>query len=199
SCFPPIAYIHLLLTSKPSIIDLGEHYVKQRYFNRYKLAGPNGVETLIVPVQNTHQKTPVKDIKISYSNNWQKIHLRTIETIYNKSPYYIHYKDVITKIFHIEHKFLIDLNNYVLDNILKLANINFNPIFSFQYIESEDIIDLRDAFNPKKIDISKTLIFPEYYQVFSYKSGFIPNMSFLDILLNIGPDVFKYLMTIKKI
>ena len=34
---------------------------------------------------------------------------------------------------------------------------------------------------------------PEYIQVFSSKYGFIPNLSILDLLFNLGPETLSYL------
>jgi len=39
----------------------------------------------------------------------------------------------------------------------------------------------------------KTPSFPAYTQVFSNKYGFIPNLSVVDVLFNLGPETEAYL------
>ncbi len=197
ACFPPVSYVYYLINSKYTVIDVGEHYIKQTYRNRYKLAGANGIQTMVVPVVNTHKKTSVKDIKISYETNWQKIHLKTIETNYNKSPFYLYYKDYINTFFYKKYIYLFDLNKDILDKILNLININKNIEYSFEYSSNADSYnDYRNFFNPRKPDISEHLIFKNYEQVFSLKYGFSKNLSILDVIFNSGPDTSAYLATI---
>ena len=54
--------------------------------------------------------------------------------------------------------------------------------------------DLREAFSPKKAFENDS--FPEYYQVFSTKFPFAPDLSVLDLVFNEGPDAATYLKQI---
>lgn len=195
--------MYYLFNSKHAIIDLGENYVRQTFRNRYKLAGPNGIQELIIPVVNTHQKTPVKDIMISYNTKWQKLHLKTIETIYNKSPFYIYYKDYFDNFFIEKYDTLANFNRSFIELIIKLLNLNVNIFFSDTYINVDEVYnnynDLRNSFNPKVNDVSEKLFFPEYTQVFSEKNNFIKNISIIDVLFNLGPDFLKYTNSIKSL
>ena len=38
----------------------------------------------------------------------------------------------------------------------------------------------------------------EYYQVFSYKHGFLPDLSIIDLIFNMGPESVLYLQDIYK-
>ena len=51
--------------------------------------------------------------------------------------------------------------------------------------------DFREAFSPKTIPDSS--LFPEYYQVFSTKFPFTPDLSILDLIFNEGPEAMNYL------
>jgi hypothetical protein len=56
-------------------------------------------------------------------------------------------------------------------------------------------LDLRDAIQSKSKrlqDLEKDIIRP-YYQVFDRKYGFLPNLSILDLLFNMGPESILYL------
>lgn len=53
---------------------------------------------------------------------------------------------------------------------------------------STEIIDLRSAINPKHPDEDADFVARRYYQVYERKHGFLPNLSILDLLFNMGPE-----------
>ena len=54
--------------------------------------------------------------------------------------------------------------------------------------------DYRYKISPK---IKSELKFPPYPQVFEDRFGFVPNLSILDLLFNLGPEALNYLKSIK--
>jgi hypothetical protein len=46
----------------------------------------------------------------------------------------------------------------------------------------------------KEVVIQDEQSFPPYQQVFMDKTGFQPNMSCLDLLMNMGPDSSRYIL-----
>ena len=53
---------------------------------------------------------------------------------------------------------------------------------------SSNPIDLRSAINPKHPDEDADFVARRYYQVYERKHGFLPNLSILDLLFNMGPE-----------
>lgn len=69
------------------------------------------------------------------------------------------------------------------------------PINTDEEIAQNKMIDLRQILQPKaSLDsrLTEKIIKP-YYQVFERKFGFIPNLSILDLLFNMGPESVLYL------
>jgi len=68
--------------------------------------------------------------------------------------------------------------------------------FDYQIIMYDDIkLDiLSSLISTKKVIKSE---FKTYIQVFRNKYGFIPNLSILDVLFNLGPETKKYLNNTK--
>ena len=189
--FPCISYMARLLNEKEPVIEVCDTYHKQTYGNRCKVMTANGVESLSVPVVKVNgNHTMTKDVIISYKEHWQQIHRRCLESAYKAAPYFDHYYDSLRPIFDTRFERLIDLNDAALKTILKMLKVDKEIVHTTDYIhEAEN--DLREAFSPKSIPDPK--LFPEYYQVFSTKFPFAPDLSILDLLFNEGPGSTSHL------
>lgn len=74
------------------------------------------------------------------------------------------------------------------------ADISLTDAFSRDYPEG----DFRSVIQPKYKGPSLLETYKKektYFQVFSPKSGFVPNLSILDLLSNEGPEAVTYLRT----
>jgi len=191
--FPPVQYFAEILRAGTIIIENSESYSKQNYRNRCNIYSANGILPLSVPVERgSFHKVDIKYLKIDYSRKWQKNHIRAIKSAYNSSAFYEFYSDEIKALIESGHKYLVDLNSTILDSMLSLLEIDtalgFSKIFKKEY--GAGCRDMREEITPKKpIDIKAA----EYFQVFSPKHGFIPNLSILDLLFNMGPESVSYL------
>jgi hypothetical protein len=130
-------------------LDTEEIFIKQTFRNRTKILSSQGLQLLTVPVvKKNGQKT--KDVKIFNDIKWQRNHLRTLETCYNNSPFFIHYLDEIRLIFDKNFVFLNDLNEmflFFLVNKIKKVNINYVPTFNFHNISHKDLSVIDMLFN----------------------------------------------------
>ncbi len=192
SYLPPISYMMEVLRSDESDEILWEAYetfTKQTYRNHCSILGPNGRQTLTVPVVKVNgNHTLVRDIRISDQQPWQKIHWRSIEAAYNKSPFFIYYRDSFNPFYLKPFRFLLDLNQGLMEVILTSLRSN-RPVrctnFFIGYQNSPDIV--------KIISKKSQFLNPEYHQVFQERSGFFPDLSIIDCLFNLGPETALYL------
>src|ERR1700722_15070530 len=93
-----------------------ESFQKMSFRNRCVITGANGNIILSIPLQNgREQKTLMKDVKISEALHWQKGHLKTIESCYNRSPWFEFYKDELHELYSRQFGFLLDWNLSCLD------------------------------------------------------------------------------------
>jgi hypothetical protein len=194
---PPIAFFASVLKAKTIIVEQHENYIKQTYRNRCYILTANGILPLSIPVNKVDgNHTLIKDIRISYINNWQTNHWRAIESAYNKSPFFLYYRDDLEKFYTQSYELLIDYNTELLRFILKKLGISTVINFTDDFLpidQSEN--DERYSIHPK---LSKgNIIYPHYYQVFEEKHGFIPNVSIIDLLFNEGPESKYYLENLK--
>lgn len=194
SCyFGSIAY-YAMLAQQPVIVDLNENYRKQTYRTRCDVYGANGLLSLSVPVVRPHmQKTTVKDIKLRYDEQWRNVHWRSLTSAYRRSPYFEYYEDLIAPIFEEQFTFLHELNNAAHQFACEALQMQFDITFADEYVE--DGIDYRGEFKPSKNSINK-INMPRYLQVFEDKAGFLPNLSVLDLIFNLGPASAQYLQSL---
>ena len=183
----PIKYYAILLQAKNCSVEYHEHFVKQSIRNRCVIYGANGRLRLTIPKERKgSSKTIISEIKISYKDDWQKLHWNAIKSAYNSSPFFEYYSNELEVFYQQKESNLIVFNNKLQEVILDLLQEEKNSIPTFEYLHSGNFTDLRNndfkEANPEK-----------YNQVFMEKYGFIPNLSILDLLFNLGPESSDYL------
>lgn len=194
SYFPPVWYFAILARSTEVILELHETYPKQTLRNRCEIYSANGLLGLSVPVERPDgNHTPVNRILISRNRTWQLQHIRAIESAYNSSPFYIYYKDDILEFFtEPAPELLVDHNQRIIEHMNKIIGISPQFEFSRDYEkEPADLSDLRHL--TSKGEKEALPLLPQYAQVFIERSGFLPNLSILDLLFNLGPDTRDFL------
>ena len=193
----PVQYFSKLVNYEKVYIDYFEHYSKQSYRNRCVILSANNTLSLSIPVMKSiSPKMVTKDVCIDYGKRWMQIHSRALESAYRSSPFYMYYWDEVHEIYNKKHKYLIDLNEDLLFTILKLLNIQVNINFTTGYKKVPCTFDdFSEKIHPKaRIKKPDEHFIPKkYYQVFESKFGFIPNLSIIDLLFNMGPESYEIL------
>ncbi len=190
---PPVEYFMQLIKWKSNIlIEKEENFPKQTYRNRANIYSPDGVLILTVPVmKGSKNHTKVKDVKISYDFDWQRLHWLSLQACYRRSAYFEYYEDELSVFYHNKFNFLFDYNEQLLQFICKGIKIkiqyNYTESYQFPYL---GIADFRESIHPKK---ETNLIVKPYFQVFEDRNGFVPNLSIVDLLFNQGPQSLQYL------
>lgn len=195
---PPISYMTHLIEFQDIYIEQYETYRKQSFRNRVEFMSANGKFRFSIPVAKIDgNHTLTKDIKLVYHENWAVILWRSLEAAYNSSPFFLFYKDNLRDILFTKQQNLLDLNTNILRLILKWLGIEINIQFTSTFKKQiADGFDFRNTFQPKSGQTN--LFFNEYLQVFSDKYGFIPDLSIIDLLFNLGPSSLPYLKNIRK-
>lgn len=182
-----IAYYKALKNADEALIEINDHYEKQSYRNRAEIYGANGKLKLILPLERRGTRTPMKNIKLDNSQNWQKLHWRSLESAYRSSPYFEYYERHFEPFYSQSYENLIDFNRDLFEKITTLLEIDTPVSYTEKYEKEYDgYEDLREIIHPK-VDHPKNSIDFEYMQVFDMKYGFIPNLSILDLMFNEGP------------
>ena len=194
--FPNVQYFSKIVSTEDVIIEVHENYQKQSYRNRCQIYSANGLINLTLPIiKGRSLGIKVKDIKIEYQMNWQKNHFKSIESAYRHSPFYEFLIDDLAIFFEKKEKYLLDFNMKILLVLLEQIGIDKAPTRSKSYLKpvnSES--NWRSLIHPKLGYISDSKFTPEpYSQNFDEKNGFLPNLSIIDTLFQLGPETRQYL------
>lgn len=189
--FGPVQWFQKLHRYDRCLIERYDNYVKQTYRNRCVIAATGGPQTLTVPIERYDgSKCLMRDIRISDHGAWRHVHWNAIVSSYGESPFFDYYADDILPFFERRWKYLYDFNLDITHTVCSLLDIR--PVIepTFDYIRTEDVAadDFRDSIRPKHPLPDAAFEPRPYYQVYSRKHGFLPNLSILDLLFNEGPE-----------
>ena len=193
--FPDILTTAAMVQSEQILFEVCDNYQKQSYRNRMYIGTANGRLLLNIPVKHTgtggHKKTA--DAQIESSFLWQRQHWRSLVIAYRTSPFFEFYEDELHPLFHTDYESLLEFNKATLDCIFELLdstpNTHYTTTYKMNYDDSE-IQDLRMLADAKR---KPEITLPRYRQVFEEKTGFIPHLSVLDLIFNLGPESLSYL------
>ena len=183
--FPSVQWF--ILAKKQGKNNLLQHFSTQnnKYTNKYIIAGPNQIQTLIVPIIASTKSEYFSEVQIDYSQKWIREHKNALQTAYGKSPFFEYYDYRIFDIFDQQIPEISQLNQSLLaltTKLIGLENIEFS-----QLIDDDTTL----IFNSDKMETPT----PEFSQVFDAKFGFRPKVSILDMLFNLGPLCKDYFQT----
>ena len=190
---PNVAYFAYLTKQETSYFATDTHYQKQTFRNRSEIYGENGKLNLIIPIIHKKQTFQLEqDVEISYEINWQKEHWKSICSAYRSSPFFEYYEADLDPFFDKKTKSLFDFNLSLIEKIMMLLELPY----SFQKISFNKEKDQRidELLLAKKRPVIQQ---EKYIQVFVSKLGFIPNLSILDALFNLGPNCAFYIKNAK--
>ena len=195
--FPCINAFAVMIQQPTLLFDLSLPFKRSSFRNRTIIAGATGPITLSIPIIGGRSiKLPYKEVEIDYNNNWQRDHFRTLCTAYGNSPFFMFYKDELEKIYEEKPKYLFQWNLLCVEWLFKKIKVEI----SIETDDNQNSTDIRldhlIEFLPQNyLNISKGFIL-KYHQVFEDKTGFLANLSVLDLLFNQGPHSKQLLFNI---
>ena len=181
--FPSVILFKNLYQSSNIIFEQYEYYLKMSFRNRLLMASANGPLLLSVPLeQGRNQKTLMKEVRISNRQAWQSLHWKSLESAYNRSPWFEFYRDELAQLYLKPYRFLMDWNEvcfeWAIAKLHKKPSISRSESYQKEY-DPVAFSDLRNTVMPKNYLQFEAI---KYRQVFEDRIGFLPNLSILDLL-----------------
>ena len=183
----PIPLYVQLYAADALLVDDVSPFVKQTYRSRAVIATENGSQQLTIPVVHDGGKMTMRDVRISEHGNWRHQHWNAIVSAYRKSPFFEYYADDFAHFYEERDGFLLDFNLRLHGVVSELLGLERKVKFLSD--EAPDVaVDLRRIAEPKALEAFDGVMLQPYYQVFAQRNGFIPSLSIVDLLFNMGPE-----------
>jgi len=183
--FPSIISYKISSKSSNIIFEQYEFYQKMSFRNRCQIASAQGRINLSIPLaKGRDQKTLMKDVRIADTYSWQDQHWKTILACYSRSPWFEYYRDELEQLYSRPFIFLKDWNlacfEWTCRALALPVRVAFTEAWRPEY--EGEWLDLRGKLAPKNILETDLAVPVVYRQVFEEITGFIPNLSILDLL-----------------
>ncbi|MFV8226508.1 WbqC family protein [Christiangramia aquimixticola] len=198
SYFGPISQWVAFSQAEKIWFENEDNYQKQTYRNRMYIYDANGKLTLNIPIKHsaalglkTRGRQRYKDVQIENDFNWQLQHWRAFKSSYQTSPFFEFFEDDLYPLYKRKFKFLMDFNYHCMEFVAESLQVDWKfektQEFILSPVEVKDYRPLVDAKSNRGFENTR------YNQVFEEKTGFLPNLSILDLLFNEGNASLSYL------
>ncbi len=192
---PSIEFFAHWLHHGEILFEAHEHYQKKSWRNRTAILSPGKPNYLSVPLRKgKHQKTSIRDVEISYDEDWPRIHFNAVQTAYGKTAFFHEIESDLKSILYAGNEKLWDLNLQLIQLMTQLIPGQWNYKFTEAYerIVQDSLADIRYGI-PAGISITEKQSFPSYQQVNRLNRPHLLNLSILDALCHLGPELRNYL------
>ena len=190
---------------------------KRSWQQRNKIIYNNEEIFLTMPVKSKGKFTQnICDVEIDSFEKNKKKHINLIKNSYSKCKYFDQYFDSLEKIFNQDHTKIADLNKELIIQICKNLDIHTKiSTDKFLNLSSQKDVYLKDICLIKKCtNYISTLGSKDYFNeslyfidtkikidYFDFKNNnyiqnsksFVPKLSIIDLLFNLGPHTLRYL------
>lgn len=218
--FPYIGYFQLINAVDKFIIYDDVNYINRGWINRNNILVNDAAHLIQVPLVGSSQNKLINEIEIVQDAKWKKKLLKTIHQSYVKAPFLNPIYTIVESVLNEETRSISALNLAAIKGICDYIGIKTEIIVSSagynnkhlkgqerildiceqenvtQYINPIGGITLYDKnyFSDKNIDLffikTKAILYKQH-QI----STFIPNLSMLDILMNINKTELNEILT----
>lgn len=189
---PCIQYFTKLMKYETVYIEQFEHYQKGAYRNRCHVSTANNVQQLSIPLgKGKNEQQLITEVTIAHQIKWQHQHWTSIKSAYGRAPYWEFYSDYLSPFFHKKYKSLFDLNWDLLEQLIELLQLEVDLKKTTDYnVKPSEMLDFRNAIHPnlRKRKVDPHFAPKPYNQVFEERTGFLPNLTILDLLFCTGPQ-----------
>lgn len=207
--FPYPGFFHKISLAEVFVV-MDDVQFQYDHTNRNKIVSPNGGWTRItVPTKRQHKFYNIKDVEINNELPWRKKNWDSIYTAYVDTKFFYLYNDYLEKLYTLEWNYLFDINFEIIKKCIEWLGIKIEII-------KESELNIKGEGTERLVNVCKKLQATTYVsgdggknylneklfeknhinlQYQNYKSimytqnltkTFIPNLSILDALANIG-------------
>ena len=175
---------------------------RRKQVHRCDIADVNGVVQLTVPVGKPHgiPRATWGDVRVSSHGRWWHVHRVTLESAYGRTPFFEFYIDRFASFLCAEaverYPSMIDLDAAIDAVIREILLLPTAPVLNV-VTKVEGLSEGDSAATAGQAAASPNpcsgIIEKPHYQVRAAGLGYIPGLSVLDLIFNLGPEAPLYL------
>jgi len=186
--FGNICFIELLYKEKQVCFDSHAPFTKMSFKNKMVILSAQGPLAITIPiVGGRDQKTAINNIRIAYVAPWQAQHFKALKTCYKRAPYFEYYEADLEKLYATKKEFLVEFLEACHQFLQKVVKGKWELIQLKEYAQKIKEEETKKEIHPwQPNNYAQFPIQHEYQQVFTSPSGFIQNLSILDMLFCVG-------------
>lgn len=206
---PYLGYFYKLAKSDVFVFLDDCQYSNNNYHNWNIVKSPQGSLRLKIPVEQ-HMGDLITEVRTKDALNWKEKHLKSIEMFYKKAPYYDEVMSLLRSVLLVDYQNIADLNVAIICTIcekfgfqtklfrssdLKIESTREERVLDIcshfgatEYISGmgASVYQKEKDFNARGIKLTYTDYEPITYP--QLWGEFIPNMSVVDYIMNVGFD-----------
>jgi hypothetical protein len=208
--FPGLHYLHRMMVADVFVIFDTVQYNPRHEENRARVKTQRGAEWITVPMRQTSRDQLIRDTAIDTAQPWQRKVWRTIRDHYGKTPHFAEHAATIQAIIDAPHATLMQLDRASWEPALRLLGITCRFVCASELPVAGKgprlLLDICKAvgattylsgmFGREYLDVGEferegvDVLFHQYeYRPHAQRyEGFVPFLSYLDMLFNVGVD-----------
>lgn len=182
--FGSVAYYALMAQYPAAFIDTSLRYDKRfKSVHRYSIADTRGELRLTVPVSRPDGaflsgKLTWNQVTVSSHARWWEVHLQALESAYSRTPFFEFYIDRFAPVLNPEPRSICSMVLEADALIRDILGLDTRMLDSLP-AEGDDY---------RRTDFSKLDAPRQYWQIRAGNYGFLPKLSVLDLIFNLGPE-----------
>lgn len=181
--FGSVQYYATMASYGRAVVDVSMRYDKRfKSAHRCDIASTHGLMRLTVPVGKDFRHGLGWDrVPVSDHGEWWSDHVVSLESAYGRTPFFEYYFDRLRPwLARPQEGLTVGRLDSALDEEIRKI-LHLETCVSYDIAEAPaDAVDFRHQL--------PMLSSPSYYQVRADKLGFIPGLSILDLIFNLGPE-----------
>ncbi len=186
-----LAYYAVMAAYGRVIVDASMRYDKRfKSAHRCEIASTHGLMRLTVPVGKTaHSGRGWDSVPVSDHGDWWSDHVVSLESAYGRTPFFEYYFDRL-------RPWLVRPKGISVSELDAAIDREIRQMLHLPAEVSYDIADAPDCAIDLRRGLPEVATVP-YYQVRAGRLGFIPGLSIVDLIFNMGPEsplIFKKMM-----
>ncbi len=183
----------------------------KRFTNRNRVLDPHGVQWLSVPINKEQKFSSNMHVSINNSMAWREYHWKKIRACYGNARYFYLYRDYLENLYKREWNLLFELDLETVKQtmewlgikipILRESELNVQGNGTMRLINACKAVGAdtyvsgiggKNYMDEKTFEVNNVKLEYQKYTPTPYpqrfSESFIPNLSILDLLSNVGPD-----------